>query len=92
MREPAEIQILLSGDALDFVRSKVSSGAFASESDVVQECIAAFREGDTELEEWLAEIAVPAYNRFLADPSLGIPLEQVKAELAEEALKLAETR
>jgi len=79
MAQASTLQVTLPQESLDFVQSKVASGEFASESEVIREGLAALQDKDAGFEAWARELAVPAYERLLADPSLGIPLDQVRA-------------
>jgi antitoxin ParD1/3/4 len=72
----APIQITLSDEeAIQFVRSKVASGEYASESDVIQEVL---RQEAEERRRWEREVLMPAHDRLMADPASAIPLEQVE--------------
>jgi Arc/MetJ-type ribon-helix-helix transcriptional regulator len=68
---------------IKFVRSKVASGAYASESDLVNQGLMALKEESEEQERWEREVVVPAYNRLMADPSSAIPIEEVERHLEE---------
>jgi antitoxin ParD1/3/4 len=71
----APIQITLSDEeAIQFVRSKVASGEYASESDVIQEVL---RQEAEERRRWEREVLMPAHDRLMADPASAVPLEQV---------------
>jgi antitoxin ParD1/3/4 len=79
----APLQITLSDEtAIEFVRSKVQSGAYASETDVVQEGIEALRQLTEEREQREREILIPACERLMANPASAIPIEQVERNLA----------
>jgi len=82
MAQTSTLQVTLPQESVDFVQSKVASGEFDSESEVVREGIAALQDKDAGFEQWAREVAVPAYERLLADPSRGIPLDQVRKNLA----------
>jgi putative addiction module CopG family antidote len=85
------IHVTLSDEAaVEFVRSKVQSGEYASEADVVRECVAALQEEEAELEQWLKEVAGPRYDSFHANPSSGIPIDQVEKNLEERRRRRAE--
>ena len=81
MAQESTLQLTLPQESLDFVQSKVASGEFASESEVIREGIAALQDKDAGFEAWAREVAVPAYERLLANPSRGIPLDQIRANL-----------
>jgi putative addiction module CopG family antidote len=78
-----ELTIQLSEDAAQFVRSKVASGEYASESEVLNESVAALRDKDDELGRWLFDVGVPIIERMKADPSSAIPIAQVERHLEE---------
>jgi antitoxin ParD1/3/4 len=73
------IHVTLSDEAaIEFVRGKVSSGEYASEADVVREGIDALKQVAEERERWEREVLLPAYERYKADPSTGVPIEEVQ--------------
>lgn len=77
-----QIQITLDDPAMvEFVRSKVRSGEFASEAEAVADALTAWREGQEELARWEREVIVAAHDRIMADPSSGIPIEEVMQRL-----------
>ena len=67
--------------AIEFVRGKVRSGEYASESDVIQEGLKALKEESEERERWEREVLLPAHDRLMTDPSSAIPIEQVERNL-----------
>jgi len=81
MQHASTLQVTLPQDVLDFVQTKVASGEYTSESEVIREGIAALQDKDAGFEIWAREVAVPAYERLLADPSRGIPIDQARANL-----------
>ncbi len=92
------LKITLSDAALKFVRSKVSSGEYASESEVVLEGLEALRQesderkalasaSQAEVEHWIREVGAPRYDSAHADPSSLIPLEQLEKRLEERRLE-----
>ena len=91
MPQATSLQITLSEDALKFVREKVSKGEFASESDVINESVAAMQDHDAELEHWLHEVGGPRYDRFQANPSSGIPIDQVEKNLEQRRKERAKS-
>jgi len=87
----SSIQITLSDEAsVEFIRSKVQSGAYDSEADVIREGISILRDEDVELERWLKEVGGARYDSFHADPSSGIPIEQVEKNLEERRRRRSE--
>jgi antitoxin ParD1/3/4 len=78
------IHVTLSDEAaVEFVRGKVKSGEYASEADVVREGVAALQEEEAELERWLREVAGRRYDSYHANPSSGIPIDDVERRLSE---------
>jgi Arc/MetJ-type ribon-helix-helix transcriptional regulator len=78
------IEITLEDEAIvEFVRSKVRSGEYASEADVVREVLLMFQEEQAEVDRWVKEVILPRLDAAEADPSSLIPIEQVEANLAE---------
>jgi antitoxin ParD1/3/4 len=92
MPQATSLQVTLSEEALKFVREKVSKGEFASESEVINESVAAMRDHDHEFERWLQEVGGPRYDNFQANPSSGIPVDQVEKNLEQRRKERAKTR
>jgi putative addiction module CopG family antidote len=67
--------------AIEFIRGKVRSGEYASESDVIHEGLKALKEESEERERWEREVLLPAHDRLMANPSSAIPIEQVERNL-----------
>lgn len=63
-----------------YIDSKVSSGAFASGSEVIRAGLRALQERDAAFERWLREEAVPTYDATMADPSTRLSAKGVFAE------------
>ena len=61
----------------DFIDAKVSSGTYASGSEVIRAGLRALQERDAAVEHWLREAVGPAYDAMKADPARGIPAEKV---------------
>jgi putative addiction module CopG family antidote len=79
---PSQIHFTLTDEAaIEFVRGKVRSGEYASESDVIHEGLKALKEESEERERWEREVLLPAHDRLTADPSSAIPIEQVERNL-----------
>jgi antitoxin ParD1/3/4 len=64
-----------------FIDAKVSSGDYASGSEVVREGLRALKQRDAAIERWLRQEVVDTYDRMKADPARGIPAEQGFARL-----------
>lgn len=78
-----QIQITLDDPAtVEFVRSKVRSGEFASEAEAVADVLTTWREEDAELRRWEQEVIGAAYDEAIAHPESLIPIEEVERRLA----------
>ncbi len=55
-----------------FVDAKVSSGDYASVSEVVRAGLRALQERDEAVERWLREEVAPTHDRMKADPTRAI--------------------
>ena len=85
------IQIALADeDAIEFVRSKVRSGEYASEADVVLDGLGALRDDAEQQARWEREVMLPAHDRLIAEPSFAISLETLERNL--EAKRQARTK
>ena len=82
MGQSHNLNVTLSDTAAEFVRNKVSSGQYASESDVINESLEALKAETEERERWEHKVVIPSYERFMADPSSAISVEQLEQNLA----------
>lgn len=64
-----------------FIDAKVSSGAYASGSEVIRAGLRALQERDAAVERWLRDEVVPAYNAIKTDPNRGIAAKTVFDDL-----------
>jgi antitoxin ParD1/3/4 len=71
----------LAEEQAEFIDAKVATGQYASASEVVREGLRALKDQDEAIERWLREKVAPAYDAMEADPSRGVPLDTVRAEL-----------
>src|SRR2546425_11420898 len=62
-----------------FIDKKVSSGAYASGSEVVRAGLRALQERDAAIERWLMDEVAPVYDAMKADPKRAIPASKVFA-------------
>jgi putative addiction module CopG family antidote len=86
LRTTQQFSVTLPNEMADMVRAKVSSGEYASESEVIRDGLRALQARDQALEKWLRTEVAAAYDEMKADPSKGLSADEVL-----EALK-AETR
>jgi putative addiction module CopG family antidote len=81
------MSITLPNNMADAVKTKVRSGEYASESEVIRDGLRALLARDRAVESWLNNQVGPAYDALKADPSRAITVEQVRARLTEEHAK-----
>jgi antitoxin ParD1/3/4 len=79
MRSTQQFSVTLPNEMAATVRAKVASGEYASESEVIREGLRALNARERALNDWLTQQALPSYDAYRADPSKGIPLEEVRA-------------
>ncbi len=81
MSNVSKRSISLPAEQAAFVDAKVASGDYASASEVVRDGLRALQSRDAAIERWLREEVAPAYDAMRADPSRGIPVDEVFARL-----------
>lgn len=87
MRSTRRLSVILPDDMAQMVKDKVSSGEYASESDVIVDGLRALEEhenpheGGEAFEHWLREVIV-SYDEVKADPSRTLTIDQVREHLA----------
>ena len=84
MRTTQQFSITLPNEMADAVKSKVASGEYATESEVIRDGLRALLARDRAVENWISEQVGPAYDALKADPSRAVSVADVKAMLAAE--------
>ena len=84
MRTTRQLSITLPNDMADIVKAKVTSGEYASESEVLRDGIRALLARDQALEHWLQEQVGAAYDALKADPARAISLGEIREKIAAE--------
>ena len=79
MPAPEKRSFTLPTEQTSYIDQLVASGTYASASEVVRAGIRALQERDGAVERWLREEVAPTYDAMKADPSRGIPAEEVFA-------------
>lgn len=84
MRTTQQLSITLPNDMADAVKTKVRSGEYATESEVIRDGLRALLARDRAVESWLHGQVGPAYDALKSDPSRAVTADQVRARLAAE--------
>jgi antitoxin ParD1/3/4 len=82
--------VSLSAEQAAFIDAQVTSGAYATASEVVRDGLRALQARDAAMERWLREEVAPAYDEMKAHPERGVPLDDVMREI--HALHAARTK
>jgi antitoxin ParD1/3/4 len=83
MRTTQQLSITLPTEMAGLVKSKVASGDYATESEVIRDGLRVLMARDRAIEQWLASQVGPAHDALAADPARAIPIDQVRQRLAE---------
>ena len=87
MRTTQQLSITLPIDMADVVKTKVKTGEYASESEVIRDGLRALLARDRAVENWLQTQVGPAYDALKADPTRAVGVNQVRARLAAQHAK-----
>jgi len=92
MRSTQQFSVTLPNEMAQMVRVKVSSGEYASESEVIRDGLRALQARDRAVENWLRQEVAPAYDAMKGDPSRGRSIADVRGSLAAEHKRAAKGR
>ena len=81
MRTTRALSITLPIEMAEMVRAKVSSGEYASESDVIHDGLRTLADRDAAIEKWLIEEVVPTIEALDKDPSRIRSVAETREEL-----------
>lgn len=87
MRTTQQLSITLPNDMADVIKTKVRTGEYATESEVIRDGLRALLARDRAVENWLRHQVGSAYDELKANPSRAVTVEQVRARLAAEHAK-----
>jgi antitoxin ParD1/3/4 len=87
MRTTQALSITLPLPMAEMVKSKVASGEYASESEVIRDGLRMLSARDAAVEKWLREDVLSTYDSIQADPS-----QILTAEEADKALDALMTK
>jgi antitoxin ParD1/3/4 len=82
MRTTKQLSVTLPHTMADALKERVSSGVYASESEVVRDGLRALFAQEEAVEAWLRNDVAAAYDELRADPSRAISAEQMRAHVA----------
>jgi putative addiction module CopG family antidote len=82
MRTTQQFSITLPHEMAEMVRTKVKSGEYATESEVIRDGLRALDMHDRALEAWLQKDVAAAYDAIKADPARARSAAQVRSSLA----------
>lgn len=69
------VTVNLSTELLELIRSKVASGVYSDESQVVSEGLRLLALSEDALEDWLRDEVAPTYDRAMAEPESLLDLD-----------------
>ncbi|MGO9325333.1 MAG: type II toxin-antitoxin system ParD family antitoxin [Terracidiphilus sp.] len=82
MRSTQQFSITLTHEMAELVRTKVESGEYASESEVIRDGLRALQLHERALDSWLRAQVAPAYDAIKANPSRAVSVAKVRGTLA----------
>ncbi len=82
MRSTQQMSITLPKEMADLVKTKVRTGEYASESEVLRDGLRALVARDRAVEAWLRGQVGPALDALQADPARAVPIDKVRQRLA----------
>lgn len=68
MRTTQSLSITLPHEMAQMVKAKVSSGEYATESEVIRDGLRTLAARDAAVERWLREEVIPTYDAVLSNP------------------------
>src|SRR5271156_6201721 len=78
MRSTTQFSITLTHEMAEMVRTKVDSGEYASESEVIRDGLRALKARERAIDSWLIGQVAPAYDAIKSDPSRALSIEKVR--------------
>jgi antitoxin ParD1/3/4 len=82
MRTTKQLSVTLPTGMADALRSRVTSGAYASESEVIRDGLRALFAQEEAVETWLHTEVVEACDELREDPSQAVSSQDVRRHLA----------
>ncbi|MFM7698890.1 MAG: type II toxin-antitoxin system ParD family antitoxin [Limnohabitans sp.] len=88
MRTTQQLSITLPNEMAEAIKTKVRSGEYATESEVIREGLRALLNHDRAIESWLQNEVGVAYDVLKSNPSRAVTADQVRERLASENAKM----
>ncbi len=88
MRTTQQLSITLPNEMAEAIKTKVRSGEYATESEVIREGLRALLNRDRATESWLQNEVGVAYDALKSNPSRAVTADQVRERLASENAKM----
>lgn len=82
MRTTQQLSITLPIEMAEAVKSKVATGEYATESEVIRDGLRVLIARDKAMESWLLNQVGPAFDALQADPGRALSVDQLRAKLA----------
>ncbi|MDD5057416.1 MAG: type II toxin-antitoxin system ParD family antitoxin [Sideroxydans sp.] len=82
MRTTQQFSITLPNEMAEIVKTKVATGEYATESEVIRDGLRVLMARDHAMENWLLQEVRPAYDALKADPTRAVMVEKLRATLA----------
>ncbi|NMW59610.1 type II toxin-antitoxin system ParD family antitoxin [Mobiluncus mulieris] len=82
MRTTTQLSVTLPNEMAEAVKSRVASGEYASESEVIRDGLRTLLARDAAMEHWLRTEVVAAYDELEANPTWAITSAQLRQRLA----------
>lgn len=73
--------ITLPADVADMIETRLATGGFANEIEVIKAGLQALSDRDAALDSWLKAEVLPVYNAMKAHPERAVPLGEVRSRL-----------
>lgn len=87
MRTTQQLSITLPNEMADAVKTKVLTGEYATESEVIRDGLRVLLARDRAVESWLFGQVGSAYDALKTNPSRAVTADQMRARLASEQIK-----
>jgi antitoxin ParD1/3/4 len=87
MRTTQSLSITLPHEMAQMVKAKVTSGEYATESEVIRDGLRTLAARDAAVEKWLREEVVPTLEANKADPSRLVSAEEAWKQLSAHMAK-----